>query len=45
MIIIKLPNTRAWLIKDQATGKNISAGIDLIQVINDALRVCHAKTN
>jgi hypothetical protein len=39
MIIIYLTNTRAWLIKDQATGKNISAGIDLIEVINDALRI------
>ena len=39
MIIIKLPKTRAWIIKDQATGKNISAGIDLIEVINDALKI------
>lgn len=39
MIIIKLLKTRAWLIKDQATGKNISAGIDLVEVINDALRI------
>lgn len=39
MLILKLKNMRAWIIKDQATGKNISAGVDLIEVINDALRI------
>lgn len=39
MIIIYLNNMRSWLIKDQATGKNLSAGLDLKQVINDALRI------
>ncbi len=45
MLILKLKNMRAWIIKDQATGKNISAGIDLMQVINDAIRIHYEKTN
>ena len=39
MKIIYLKGIKAWLIKDQETGKNLAGGIDLKEVILDALRV------
>lgn len=39
MIIIYLKNTRAWIIKDLLSGKNIAGGININEVINDALRI------